>query len=388
MIIFKGCEVFAPESLGTKDVLVAGACVHLVADEIETPVGWNVEVVDARGLRMLPGLIDPHVHIAGAGGEGGPASRTPEMQLSDMLLAGVTTVIGCLGTDGMTRRLESVLMKVKALRKEGVSAWMYTGSYQVPTPTILGDVGKDIAMIDEVIGAGEIAVSDHRSSCPTLTELSRIAAHARVGGMLGGKAGIVNIHMGDAKNPFQPLYDVANNSEISLKQFLPTHCNRNDYIFEDAKEYGKQGYVDLTTSAWPFFPQYETKPSAAVTALLKAGVPLSHITMSSDGFGSLPLFDEQGNLVRLETGSLKSMFNEMTDCVQKEGLPLETAIRTVSTNVADILKLQNKGRIALGKDADLVLIDHDFNIVHLVAMGALMIRNGELLRRGAYEGKR
>ena len=385
MILFTNCEVFAPEPLGINDVLVAGGKIVRLAENIEVPAGWNIDTVDAAGLRMIPGLIDSHVHIAGAGGEGGPSSRTPEMQLSDMLTAGVTTVIGCLGTDGMTRDLRSVLMKVKALRQEGVSAWMYTGAYQVPPPTLLGDPGKDIAMIDEVIGTGEIALSDHRSSGPTLNDLIRLAGHSRVGGMLGGKAGIVNIHMGDAKDPFRPLYDVAEKSEIPLKQFLPTHCNRNDYIYEDAKEYGRHGYVDITTSAWPFFQEYEIKPSKAVRGLIDAGVPVEHITMSSDGFGSLPHFDEEGRLVQLETGTLVSLFNELKDLLLKEGLDMETAIRTVSTNVAEILKLQNKGRIAAGKDADIVLVDNDLNIVHLTSMGTLMISDKRLLKRGTYE---
>ncbi len=274
MLLFKHCEVFAPEPLGVLDVLCGGGRILAMAQGLEIPAGLKVKVIQARGLKMIPGLIDSHVHIAGAGGEGGPASRTPEMPLEMMLEAGVTTVIGCLGTDGMTRRVESVLMKAKALRKEGVSAWIYTGAYQVPTPTILGDVGKDIAMIDEVIGTGEIALSDHRSSGPTLHELIRLAGHSRVGALLGAKSGIVNIHMGDADDPFRPLYEVVANSELGLKQFLPTHCNRNEHIFEEAKTYGLEGYVDLTTSSYPFFPDEEIKPSRGVAELLAAGVPV------------------------------------------------------------------------------------------------------------------
>jgi beta-aspartyl-dipeptidase (metallo-type) len=215
--------------------------------------------------------------------------------------------------------------------------------------------------------------------------LKRLASQARLGGMLGGKAGIVNIHMGDAKNPFKPLYEVANTSELKLTQFLPTHCNRNEYIFEDAKTYGKKGYVDLTASSWPYFPQYEIKPSKAIAELLKAGVPIEHITMSSDGFGSLPQFDESGKLLQLEMGYPRSIFDEMYDAVIQENLPLEEAIKIVTSNVADILWLKNKGRIAVGKDADVVLIDKDFNIVHMTAMGQLMVSEGKMLKKGSYE---
>lgn len=385
MILFQGCQVFAPEPLGKKDVLIAGNKIIAIADSINPPGGIKVDVIDAGNLRMIPGLIDAHVHIAGAGGEGGPASRTPEMQLSHMLEAGVSTVIGCLGTDGFTRSLEAILMKVKALRQEGVSAWMYTGSYQVPSPTLLGDVGKDISLIQEVIGVGEIALSDHRSSMPTVHELVRLAEHARVGGMLGGKCGIVNIHMGDAKSPFKPLYQAVSISELKLTQFLPTHCNRNPYIFEDAKKYGIEGYIDLTASSYPYFPEFEIKPSKAITELLQAGVPLEHITITSDGFGSLPHFDEKGNLISLEMGYPRSIFDEMKDTVLQEGLPLEKALMPVTANVAEILWLKDKGTVKPGKDADVVLLDEDFNIIHMVTMGNLMIRDNKMLKKGSYE---
>ena len=386
MILFKECEVYGPEKLGRKDVLLAGGKIIAIEDKITISAALrktiSVEVISADGLRMIPGLIDGHVHIAGAGGEGGPATRTPEMPLGKMIDGGITTVIGCLGTDGITRSVESVLMKAKGLRAEGVSAWIYTGAYQVPTPTILGDVGKDVALIDEVIGVGEIAISDHRSSGPTVDQLIHLVEHARVGGMLGGKAGIVNFHMGDAQNPFDILYRVVEKSELKFTQFLPTHCNRNDYIFEDAKDYGKNGYIDITASSYPYYPQYENKPSKAVVELVKSGVPLEHITMTSDGCGSLPNFDDKGNLIKLDSGDPKSIFIALMDMVDKEKFPLEQALKVVTSNVADILKLNHKGRIAVGKDADVVLLDSENRVYHMVANGDIMVRDAQRIKMG------
>ncbi|MDD3877951.1 MAG: beta-aspartyl-peptidase [Bacteroidales bacterium] len=385
MILFKNCNVYAPQHLGKKDVLLAGTKIVAIEDSIDLPLNLSCKIINAQGLIMTPGLIDAHVHIAGAGGEGGPATRTPEMQLSHMLEAGVTTVIGCLGTDGMTRNIESVLMKVKGLRQEGVSAWMYTGAYQIPTPTITGDVGRDVSLIEEIIGVGEVAISDHRSSFPTTEELIRLTEHARVGGMLGGKAGIVNIHMGDAKNPFLPLYKAVEISELKFTQFMPTHVNRNDYIFEDAKEYGKKGYIDITASSYPYFPQYEIKPSKAIVELVQAGVPIEHITMTSDACGSLPDFDEKGNLIKLEMGYPKSILTELIDTVLEEKFPLEQALKVLTSNVADILKLKQKGRIEVGKDGDVVLFNDKFDIIHMAAMGQMMVEEGKALRKGSYE---
>ncbi|MDA3943674.1 MAG: beta-aspartyl-peptidase [Bacteroidetes bacterium] len=384
LFLIINAEVFTPEAIGKNDVLVAGGKIIAIQPQMASQVPM-AKIIDANGLKLVPGFIDAHVHIAGAGGEGGPASRTPEMQLSHMIEAGVTSVVGCLGTDGFTRSFESVLMKVKALRAEGVSAWMYAGAYQVPTPTLTGDVGRDITLIEEVIGVGEIALSDHRSSHPTLAELTKLTAHARVGGMLGGKAGIINIHMGDAKNPFKLLYEVADSSELSLKQFFPTHCNRNSYIFEDAKKYGKLSYIDLTASSYPYFPDIEIKPSAAVKELLEAGVPIGHITMTSDAFGSLPHFDEQGKLVKLEMGSLKSLHSEWTDMINNEGLTIPVALKTITENPAKILKLHTKGQIKSGFDADLLLLDNNLNLRSVMANGKWMMHESKLLVKGTYE---
>ena len=386
LILIQNAEVYAPDSLGRKDVLLAASKILAIEDRIDPPVGLEVKVIDASGLKLVPGFIDAHVHIAGAGGEGGPATRTPEMQLSEMISAGVTTVIGCLGTDGFGRSVEGVLMKVKALRAEGVSAWMYTGSYQVPTPTITGDAARDIMMIEEVIGVGEVAISDHRSSCPSNKELTRLTAHARVAGMLSGKSGILNIHMGDAKDPFRPLYNVVENSEMSLRQFLPTHINRNDYIFEDAKVYGKKGYLDITTSSYPYYPDEEIKPATALRLLLEAGIPIEHITFTSDACGSLPGFDPvTGELTKVETGLPSANLREVRDAVLVEGLPLETALRVLTSNPATILKLKQKGRIAKGLDADVVLLNENLEIHSVIALGQIVVEDGVLLKKGMYE---
>lgn len=385
MILFKSCEVYSPDFLGTKDVLVGGGKILAVEDNLSPQPESLVKAIDGKGLKLCPGFIDAHVHIAGAGGEGGPASRTPEIQLSHMINGGVTTVIGCLGTDGMTRSIESVLMKAKALRAEGVSAWMYTGAYQVPPPTLLGDVGRDIALIEEVIGAGEIALSDHRSSTPTTAELIKLTEHARVGGMLGGKAGIVNIHMGDADDPFRPLHEAVKYSELKYTQFLPTHCTRNKQIFNDALTYGKEGYIDITASAYPYFPDIEVKPSDAMARFIKEGLPLEHITMTSDGLGSLPHFNEKGELEKLEMGYPDSLLKEIAAAVREENLPLEKVLHFITSSPANILKLHHKGTIRPGKDADLVLLDENLKIHSVMAMGEMMMENYQNLRKGTYE---
>lgn len=373
LTLFKNAETYSPLYVGKKDILTGGKSILAIADHIDPPKGVKVNIVDCSGLNLVPGIIDSHVHITGGGGEGGPASRMPELQISQMIDGGVTTVIGCLGTDGITRSVESVLMKVKSIKALGMSAWMYTGSYQVPPPTITGDIMRDITLIEEVIGVGEIAISDHRSSVPTTAELSKLTGQARVAGMIGGKAGIINMHMGDARDPFRPLHEVVANSQMGYKQFIPTHCNRNDYIFEDAKEYGKKGFVDITTSSYPYYKDEEIKPSTALRKLLESGVPIKHITFTSDACGSLPGFDpETGKLIKIEMGLPDSVLREIKESVTQEGIALEVALQVATSNPADNLKLTGKGHIQEGFDADILVMDPDFNIVHLMANGVMV----------------
>jgi beta-aspartyl-dipeptidase (metallo-type) len=371
--LFKNANVYSPDHLGIKDVLVAGKTIISIQDHIQLSASFETEIIDCEGLNLVPGFIDSHVHITGGGGEGGPASRMPELEISMMIDGGVTTVVGCLGTDGITRSVESVLMKVKYIRAKGMSAWMYTGAYQVPPPTITGDIAKDIALFEEIIGVGEVAISDHRSSVPTISELAKLVGHARVAGMIGGKAGIVNMHMGDAKDPFRPIHDVVSNSELKYTQFLPTHCNRNEYIFEDSKEYGKLGYVDITTSSWPYFPDEEIKPSKALKELLDCGVPIDNITFTSDACGSLPGFDPvTGKLVKIEMGLPDSILREIKDAVLEDGVPMEKALCVATSNPARILKLRGKGFIKAGGDGDILLLDNDFRVNLLMANGVIV----------------
>jgi beta-aspartyl-dipeptidase (metallo-type) len=356
--------------MGVKDILVGGARILAIEDHIQPFLPKSLEVIDIEEQWVFPGFIDSHIHFAGAGGEGGPASRSKELSLAEIVAGGITTAIGCLGTDGIVRSVESVLMKAKALRAGGMSAWMYTGSYQIPPPSILQSPARDIAIIDEVIGIGEIAVADHRSSYPTIDQFIAIGQEARLGGMLGGKAGILNIHIGDAGSPFQMLYEAVKRPGISVHQFLPTHCNRSRAVFDEAKQYGLKGYVDITCSSYPHFKDIEIKPSDAFKQLLEAGVPATHITMSTDAGGSLPRFDENGHSTEISYGKPVSLLNEVLDIIDGHEAGIESALATVTKNVAAILDLHSKGEIAPGKDADLIVVNPaDSALRRVMAMG-------------------
>lgn len=389
--LIKNIAVYAPEFLGVKDVLLADSAIESIEDQIQLGFSKGVSIteIDGTGKILTPGFIDSHQHIIGGGGEGGFATRTPEVTLSDLTSCGITTVVGCIGTDGIAREITSLLAKANALEEEGVSTYVYTGSYQVPVHTLTGSVMKDIMMLQKVVGVGEIAISDHRSSQPTFQEFIRIAADARVAGMLSGKAGVVNVHVGDSPRCLDLLERAMAETEIPPSQFLPTHVNRNRQLFESCVAYAKKGgIVDFTGNEeidyWETVSD-EVRVCDGIRRLLDEGVSADHFTISSDGQGSLPLFNDKQECVGIGIGKPSCILKELRECVTRGKIPLETALRAVTCNPAKILRLPRKGRIQPGWDADLVIMTPELTIDTVLAKGRIMVQSGETVVFGTFE---
>ena len=387
MLLLKNADIYTPAAIGRTDILVAGGRILRVEPHIQIPASY-CEQVDASGLAAVPGFIDGHVHMMGGGGEGGYATRTPELAIADAIRGGVTTVVGCLGTDGVTRSLAGLLAKARGLDEEGLSTFIYTGHYAVPVQTLTGSIERDLLFIDKIIGVGEVALSDHRSSQPTFDAFARVAAEARRGGILSGKAGVVNVHMGDGRRGLSLLRRIVEETEIPVTQFLPTHINRNPTLFEEGIAYAKAGgLVDFTTSTVPaFLEEGEVKSSTGLRTMLEAGVDSANITFTSDGQGSLPDFDAQGRMRRLDVGRVTSLFAEVRDAVRDEHVPLATALQVITANPARILKLRGKGSLTAGADADIVLLDaKTLEIDGVIAKGRWLMKGREPLVRGTFE---
>jgi beta-aspartyl-dipeptidase (metallo-type) len=387
LLLIKNADVYAPEPVGRCDLLIGGGKILRMEPDIRIPRKY-CEVIDARNLKVLPGFIDAHVHIMGGGGEGGFATRTPGLPLTDAIRGGVTTVVGCLGTDGHTRNMAGLLAKAKGLEEEGISTFLYSGSYGLPLRTLMPSLEEDLLFIDKVIGAGEVALSDHRSSQPTFEAFVQVVAMARRGGMLSGKAGVVNVHLGDGPRGLEFLRRVIAETELMAHQMLPTHINRNPHLFEEGIAYAKAGgFVDFTTSTLASYLKDGEIPCAkALRRMLEAGVDPGHITFTSDGQGSLPDWDDSGRLLEVSVGRVTSLFPAVRQAVLEEGIPLETALRVITSNPARILKLKTKGRLAPGLDADVVLVDpKDLEVRTVIAKGRLLMKAGKVLAKGLFE---
>lgn len=392
ILLIKDGDVYAPEHKGKKDILVINDKIVFINQNILTSalkvIDKNIKIIDASKCIIIPGYIDQHVHINGAGGEGGPQYRTPPIQLSELVKAGITSVVGLLGTDGFAKSLKALLMKARALEQEGISTWIYTGAYQYPSPTITESILSDIILIDKVIGV-KIALSDHRTSHPTIDEFIKVTSEARAAGILAGKAGVVHIHMGGEKLGLSYLFDIIRNTEIPMEQFAPTHLNKKDEeLFRQVVEFGKiGGYIDLTAGAsGEEKSSNHIKPGEAIKRLLKNGVSIEKITISSDGNGSLPKFNEKKEFVGMRIASVSSLHEEFINMIKEEKISIEEAIQVTSTNIAKHLKLARKGEIRVGKDADIIALDKDtLEIKHVIARGKALMEDEGVVKFGIFE---
>ncbi len=384
LTLIRNASVIAPEDLGRRDILTAGERIVAVAGRGEISItGVEADEIDATDLVVMPGMVDSHVHLLGGGGEGGPATRAPEIRVEAIVGAGVTTVIGCLGTDGITRHQSSLMAKAHGLEAEGITARVYVGSYELPVHNLTGSVRSDLALLPSVLGAGEVAVSDHRSAQPTFDELARLAAECRVGGMLGGKPGILHLHLGDGARGLELVFRIIDETEIPATQIIPTHCNRNPSLLEEAFRFAARGgRIDLTAGLGEHAPSMSVE--AAIRLAVESGTPLDRISVSSDAHGSLPVFDEKGALSSLGVASQHAMLEQLAAIVRAGILELPEAVALFTVNPATFYGLDRKGRIAVGSDADLIFLDSDLRLVHVMARGQRAVTDGSTILRGSF----
>ena len=383
LTLWKNCDVYAPAHLGLQDILIEGGRIAALGEDLGL---WlrapEITVRDMAGAAVCPGLIDQHVHVTGGGGEQGPASRTPELKLTDFTLNGVTSVVGLLGTDGVSRSLENLLFKVRALEEEGLSTWMLTGNYRVPTKTLTGDVQRDICLIDKIIGV-KVAIADHRSSAVTGQELARLATEARLGGMISGKPGLVVLHMGTSEDRMAAIFWALKHSDVPAKHFLPTHCCRSPELIAEGVELTKMGgTIDFTAE----LPDNVPGTAAALCSALRMGADPAYVTMSSDGGGSQPAFNEAGECIGLCSATSVTLLQELRRMIWREGLDLQTALRFFTENPARLIgQTGRKGTVAVGADADLLVLSEKYEVRHVMARGRVAVWDGKALMKGYFE---
>jgi beta-aspartyl-dipeptidase (metallo-type) len=352
--------VYSPEPRGVQSVLLAGDRIEKIGEVDRRAIeasGLDLDVVDASDCLVTPGLIDSHEHLLGGSGEDGFSSQTPEIFLRELAVAGVTTVVGCLGVDTTTKTMPGLLARAKALDEEGLTAFIWSGGYNIPPTTITGSIRDDLIFIDEVIGAGEVAISDNRATEPAIEELARLVSDVYVGGMLSGKSGVTHFHVGDHPKGLSPLRALIENHAVKPEWLYPTHIDRTRELTREAAAFTRLGaFVDIDMT--------EENLQEHLRRFIEDGGDLNRLTVSSDAAIASP----------------RTLYDQMRACVAEHGFALERVLSLATANTARVLKLARKGRLEQGRDADaLVLRRNTLEITHVFALGKPLVRDGEIV---------
>lgn len=377
--LLKNIELYAPSYQGKKDLLIANESIVAIADNLDAFQN-HAEVFDYSNHIATPGFIDQHIHITGAGGKDGFSSMTPEIQLSELVACGTTTVVGLLGTDGTVRSIKSLYAKAKALDQEGLTAYMFTGYYGLDTVTITESLQSDMIFIDKVLGC-KIAISDIRSSYPTALELARKLRDVRVAGGIGNKKGILHIHLGNLDSKMDVLFELVNDYHFPIQSISPTHVGRTKPLFEQAIEFAKLGgIIDITTGASKY-----TEPHLSVLYALDKGASIDNMTFSSDGHAGLTKTDENGKVIGVRKAPFDQNMAEVIKLIKTGKVSIEDALKLTTLNPAKNLGLAKKGKIEIGCDADICLFNKDFELLDVFARGRQMMHQKNILVKGNFE---
>jgi len=365
LTLFENGEVYTPEPVGRQSVLLTDGKIGKVGEvsrKAVESVGVECEVIDASGCLVVPGLIDPHVHLLGGSGEEGFSSQTPEFFISELVRFGITTVVGVLGVDTTMKTMAGLLAKAKALREDGFNAWIWTGGYSIPPTSVMKSVRDDIMFLNEVIGAGEVAISDDRALEPSAQDLARVASDCYVGGMLARKAGLLHLHVGEGDRRLEPLRDTLNGYNVKPEWFYPTHVERTEKLLGEAVELAKKGMpVDMDV--------VERDLPKWVRFYLEHGGPPEKLTISSDASITSPC----------------GVWETVRACVQQNKMPLEQVLRLATRNTASILKLKEKGVLEKGRMGDILLLEKgSLEIVDVYSRGVAMVRDGRVVKEESF----
>ena len=372
--LLKNAKVYSPEYLGYKDILIGAEKILAIDNSIDLS-SKIVNVIDVQGKIVTPGLIDQHIHLTGAGGKLSFASMTPEVCRDELIKCGTTTILGMLGTDGITRSLEGLYAKVKALDQEGISAYMLTGYFGYPTKTLMHSVIEDIIFIDKVIGC-KTAISDERSSFPTENELLKLLREVHVGGLTSGKGGILHVHLGGMETGMGILLDIVKKFNFPIRHISPTHVGRTKALFEEAVEFAKLGgIIDISTGGTKF-----DLPWKQVLYALEKGVSIENITFSSDGNAGLTKKDENGNILNTFKAPVDQNLKQVVTLIKEEACSITDAFKLITSNPARNLSLHHKGKIQVGNDADFCFFDFNMELSDVIARSNFMMQEGKIVK--------
>jgi dihydropyrimidinase len=406
-LLIRGGIVVTPEEVGERDVAVQDGRIVAVAWPGTLPAE-AVRVIDASGKIVLPGGIEPHAHISIPVPErwaGRPEVMTqpPEAASRAAAFGGVTTVIDFAGNlnppPGVDASQESIMRVVEERRNvfRGHSyidfAFHYILAGQV-VPQVIGQIGE---AVQEGVASFKIFTTFPGLRVPYGHLWAIFDEVARRGGIMAVHAEDDDIvtYMEDklsreGRDQSYHLHLVHNNlsEDLAFRKIirLARHTEAGIYFVHTTAKEGVAAIAEARDQRLPVYGEalhnylqftcedYKKPDGTAIHTYpaikfaddrdaLQAGLINGDLcTTATDEYTTHKDVKLSGDTIHTVCGGHNGIETRLpvafTKFVSQRGISLQRFAAITSTNAAKILGLYpQKGAIAPGSDADLVLID-------------------------------
>ena len=292
----------------------------------------NATIVDGRGQTLLPGLIDAHVHLNND-------TEKAAVLLSQLAKAGVTTALDMGHFSGAVRNSLTNYPGIAELYIAGNFATA-TGSLhsRMTKATLIDSPESAVQFVEDRVaeGADYIKIVADVPG-PSQEVIDTLVREARRHGKL------TVAHAATLK-----AFPMAQKGKVDIITHVPMDLPLDEASVRLMKDEGRASVPTLvmaeTVVNAKMFPGliYETAKKS-VAELHKAGVPI----MAGTGAN-------QTAMASVKHG--ESLHQELKLLVDA-GLSTEEALKSCTSLPAKWFRLENRGEIAVGKRADLVLVD-------------------------------
>jgi allantoinase len=415
-LLIQNGKVVLENTVAEVEVAVQGGKIAAIGSDL----GPAAQVIDAKGLYVLPGVIDGHVHLCEPGRTEWEGFETGTRALA----AGGTTCYVDMPLNNLPATIDADTMAQKLAAAQGknyVDYCLYGGvvphnldQNQLKQLDEAGVVGYKAFLSTCGFGvAGDFKNIDDYDLYDAMTQLAALGQmislhceNAPVCDKLGEKAqaeGRVDMYAYlDSRPIFTEVESVRRALFFARQTGCKTHfvhlsCAEAVWEVLQAKREG----MDVTIESCPHYFNLDRDQCKAIGARAKCSPPIrskedasalwqelfaGHIDiLGSDHSPCPPSMKDTGENLFQAWGGLsacQNMLDMMFDqAVQKRGMCPSQLMRYLSSNVARVFGIPNKGRIAPGYDADLVLLKP--NAPYTVKAENLFYRH----KHSAYEGQ-
>lgn len=359
----QGGKVYSDGDFVETNVYIKDGKIAKLTDEILS----SVESVDAKGLFVLPGFIDPHVHMAL---DLGNAKSCDDFESGSVAAAkgGVTTILDFL--DPIAH--EDDLIRAFEKRYKLALSSIIDFGFHATLSSFHGDVGKMVKQVKQ-LGMNSIKVFTTYSESGRMIETEHLEA------LLKNKI-ITMVHAEDDALVDAAWEDIATYessrplaAELSaLDQLLKMEIKGKLYVVHVSSGSGVEklsGNQNVFVESCPQYFYYDNRVFAFDNGSLYLLAPPFRAASERE-----KLKNNIGNIHTIGTDHCPFKRAEKTASDKASEIPKgvgsiaysfllmynlygDSIIDQMSSNVADIFGLKSKGRIQDGYDADLVLFD-------------------------------